>query len=377
MESAGRINILFVLIQVAMGGTERIVLDLARKIDRTRFNIYMAYFNDGAMRKDFEGICQGTFRIPKKSGLDPIAMKRISNIIKENQIDVINAHHYMPFFYSFPGSRILHRKKLIYTEHSVFEVEKILSSKHRKVLSFMMPYANSVIGVSREIGETFKNAYPKYSDKIRVIVNGVDVDRFNITVERNRLRADWGLSPDNFVIVTVANFRRVKNHACLIRALNLLYTSHPQIRLLLVGQGFPQDEENSEVQVRDLINMYGLQEKVVFTGFQNDIPSMLKISDVFCLPSFSEGLPVGVLEAMAAKIPVVGSDVKGINEIVSQDDTGLLFSSNDENSLAHALERLIKDPTLRDLISRNAYEYVSNEHGLLQWVAAYEGLFEI
>ncbi len=266
---------------------------------------------------------------------------------------------------------------MIYTEHSVLEVETILSSKHRKVLSLMMPHTNIVMGISREIGETFKNAYPKYSDKIRVIVNGVDVDRFNISVDRDKLRSDWGISPAHFVIETVANFRRVKNHVCLIRALKQLSATYPQVRVLLVGQGFPQDDENSEGQVRDLIKMYGLQGKVIFTGFQNDIPSMLKISDVFCLPSFSEGLPVGVLEAMAAKIPVVGSDVKGINEIVLQENTGLLFSSDDENALAHALERLIKDTTLRDLISSNAYEYVCKEHGLLQWVAAYECLFEI
>jgi glycosyltransferase involved in cell wall biosynthesis len=376
MVSVEKINLLFVLIQVAMGGTERIVLDLARKIDRTRFNIYLAYFNDGAMKKAFEEICQGIFRIQKRSGLDPFAMQKISNIIKENHIDVINAHHYLPFFYSFPGSRILHRRKLIYTEHSVFEVETILSSKHKKILSLMMPHTNSVIGISREIGETFKNAYPKYSDKIRVIINGVDVDRFNTPVERDRLRSDWGISPGHFVIVTVANFRRVKNHVCLIKALKQLSTTYPQVRVLLVGQGFAQDDENSEGQVRDLINKFGLQEKVIFTGFQNDIPSLLKISDVFCLPSFSEGLPVGVLEAMAAKIPVVGSDVKGINEIVFQDNTGLLFTSNDENALAHAFERLIKDTTLRGLLSNNAYEYVCKEHGLLQWVAAYECLFE-
>ncbi len=89
-----KINLLFVLIQVAMGGTERIVLDLVRKIDRTRFNIFMAYFNDGAMKKAFEEVCQGIYRIPKRNGLDPFAMQRISSIIKENHIDVINAHHY-------------------------------------------------------------------------------------------------------------------------------------------------------------------------------------------------------------------------------------------------------------------------------------------
>jgi len=375
MELERKINLLFVLIKVNMGGAERIVLDLVQMIDRSKFNIYLAYFEEGILVEDFRRICKETFCITKRSGFDPYAMFRIASIINKYSIDVINAHHYLPFFYSYLGSRVLHNRKLIYTEHSVPEVMTILTSKHNKIFRYMLRNIDRVIGISKEIGETFKNAYPKYSEKIQIIVNGVDVDRFTTNFNREDLRLKWGILPEHFVIGTVANFRKVKNHACLIRAVHQLSVSYPQLRVLLVGQGFAGDSENSECDVIELINLYGLQQKVIMTGYQKDIPNVLKTFDVFCLPSFSEGLPVSVLEAMAARVPVVASNVRGIKEVVSLNKTGVLFPSDNDNELAKSIEGLMRDVSVRESISIHAYDYVRKEHGLKQWVKAYERLF--
>jgi L-malate glycosyltransferase len=372
-----KINLLFVLIQINMGGAERIVLDLARKLDRSNYRIYLAFFINGVLEKNFKDICHSVFHIPKKEGLDPFAMLRISKIIQENQIDVIIAHHYMPFFYSYPGSKILHRRRLIYTEHSVAEVKMILASKHKNLLGHMTRNTDSVVGVSREIAETFKDAFPKSSERIQSIINGVDVDRFDISTDRDKLRAKWNISPDHLAIGIIANFRKVKNHACLIRAFHSLNETYPHLRLMLVGKGFPEDIENSEDEVRQLINTFGLQEKIIMAGYQEDIPGLLKTFDIFCLPSFSEGLPVSVLEAMAARVPVIGSDVWGIREVVSTETTGLLFPSNDDNALVKGLERMINDSNLRKSFAHNAFNYVNLEHGMQQWVSTYERLFNI
>lgn len=377
MEREPKINILFVLIQVRPGGSEKIVLDLTRNLDRSKFNIYLAFFLNGALEKDFRETCQGVFSIRKKDGFDLIAMLRISRIIEEKHIDVINAHHYMPFFYSYLGSKILHKRKLFYTEHSVPEVESILLSKHKYLFSLMLRKTDGVIGVSREIADTFKKAFPRYSERIQSIFNGLDVDRFVTSIDRNEIRSKWGILPEHFVIGTIANFRKVKNHACLIRAFNRLSATYPHVRLILVGKGYPEDKENSEEEVRYLIQVNGLQERVILTGYQEDIPGLLKTFDVFCLPSFSEGLPVSVLEAMAAGVPVVGSDVRGIREVISQEVTGLMFPSDDDGALAQTLKRLIEKHELCDALTRQAFAYVSQTHGLGQWVSAYEGLFQL
>ncbi len=375
MIGENKINVLFVLIQAHQGGTERIVMDLIRSLNSSKFNCYMAYFEKGDLINEFKKICKEIYHIPKKRGLDISAMLKISQLIKENNIYVINSHHYMPFIYSYLGSRILNKRRLIYTEHSVPEVQGVASSKHKKIFGYMLGRTDSVVCISKEIGDTFKNSYPRYMHKFRVIVNGVDVDRFANHADRDKLREQWGITPSHFVVGTVANFRKVKNHACLIRAFDQMSSKNPHLRVMLVGQGFPGDRESSESELIDLIHAYGLQEKVIMTGYQENITDILKVFDVFCLPSLSEGLPVSVLEAMAARVPVIGSNVRGINEVIFHEITGLLFSSDDETALASAISRLLNDENLREKIIHDAYHYVHTKHGLKQWISKYETLF--
>jgi glycosyltransferase involved in cell wall biosynthesis len=369
-------NILFVLIQLAVGGSERVVLELTKHLDRSLFNVFVAFFSDGALRKSFNEACQEIFHIPKKKRFDLNAMLQISRIIRDRHIDVINAHHYMPFVYSYLGSKVMNKKRLIYTEHSVPEVEAMLASKHKHFCNLMLRKTDAVVGVSSEIEESLRKAFPIHTRKIKSIINGLDVDRFNAPINRNKVRLGWGILPEHFVIGNVANFRKVKNHACLIRAFGRLNAIYPNTRLVLVGRSYTGDGENSEEEVRHLIDGCNLQGRVILTGYQEDIPRILHMFDVFCLPSFSEGLPVSILEAMSSGVPVVGSDVGGIREVISDGKTGLLFPSNDDNTLAQTMEHLILRPDLRESISKNAFSYVSQNHGLKQWILIYQHLFQ-
>lgn len=377
MEIERKINVLFVLIQLKTGGSERVVLDLARNLDRSLFNVHAAFFSGGQLQGAFGEACRGLFHIHKKKGFDPGAIMQLSKIIQQKHIAVINAHHYMPFFYSYLGSRIFHKRKLIYTEHSVAEVEGISSSFQKWICNTMLYNTSAVIGVSAGITESFKREFPTHSEKVFNISNGVDIRCFAKPTDRDKVRTEWGILPEHFVMGMVANFRKVKNHACLIRAFGRLIKTYPHIRLVLVGRGYPEDTENSEQEINQLIHSYKLENRVILTGYQEDIPSILCLFDVFCLPSFSEGLPVSILEAMAATIPVVGSDVRGIREVISPEVTGLMFPSDNDDALARALERVIENHELRNGLSRNAFSFVCQSHGMKQWVAAYERLFRL
>ena len=375
MTNRKKIKVLFVLPQLGAGGSERVVLDLARNLNKDLFEVFVIFFQGGALEKPLGQVCKKLFHVIKKPGFDLVAMWKIGRIIKENGIQVVNAHHYMPFFYSFPGAKIFQQRKLIFTQHSVPEVEALISSKHNILFKWMLFKVDAVIGVSKEIADSFKENFLFHEKKILGVPNGVDLERFSGSEDRNQVRADLGLAPDHFVVGTVANFRRVKNHACLIRALCRLKGSYPKMRLLFVGRGFPGDKENSEKDIRQLIEDNELEEQVVFAGYREDIPRIFTCFDVFCLPSFSEGLPVSVLEAMAAVVPVVGSNVRGIREVVSTGKTGLLFPSDDDNSLSSTLEKLVNNPELRERLKENAYAYVTTTHGLKEWILKYEYLF--
>jgi glycosyltransferase involved in cell wall biosynthesis len=239
----------------------------------------------------------------------------------------------------------------------------------------MLYKINAVIGVSRKITEQFREFYPHHSSKIHEILNGVDIGKFNAKSFRSIIRKRWNYTNDHFVIGTVANFRKVKNHACLVRAAARLTDTYPQLRLFFVGRGFPGDTENTEEEVRQLIFDLGLQERVIMAGYQDKIPDMLSAFDVFCLPSLSEGLPVSVLEAMAAGIPVIGSNVLGINEVIEDRVTGLLFSSDNDSGLAKSVEELLTNPALGQVLADKAFNYVQQRHSKEEWIKRTASLF--
>jgi len=363
------------MLQLDAGGSERVVFDLARSLDPDKFEVFVASFKGGVLAEPLKKFCKDIFIIDKHQGLDITAMFKLAKIIREYRIDVVNAHHYMPCFYSFLGTRLLNGKRLVYTEHSVPEVENIANCVHGKIFHWMLYRVNSVVGVSGAITSKFREMYPRHADKFHEVLNAVEIEKFRGKGTREIVRGSFGLESDHFVIGIVANFRKVKNHICMVRAAARLKYTHPQLRLFFVGTGFPGDAENSEEEVQTLISDLGLKERVIFAGYREDIPVMLSAIDAFCLPSFSEGLPVSLLEAMAAGVPVIGSDVSGIAEVVTHGKTGLLFSSDNDAQLSQLFAKIMAGPDILITLANNGFEYVKNNHSYKSWHIKYQNLF--
>jgi len=369
-------RILFVVIQLDAGGSEMVVLDLARNLDPEHFEVYIAAFKGGVLEEAFRECCKEVCFVDKKPGFDLAAMLKLSRIISRNRIDVVNAHHYLPLFYSFLGARLLHQRRLVYTEHSVPEVVSIRESFHGRLFHWMLNRINAVIGVSQAITAKFVECYPVHAHKFQTIVNGVDMEKFSCRADsRAAVRGRCGLPEDAFVVGMVANFRRIKNHACLIRAAANLKASCPGLRFLLVGIGHVDDPENSEATIREMIRSGGLEEQVLLAGYQADIPAMLSACDAFCLPSCSEGLPVSILEAMSASVPVIGSNVTGITEVIEDNETGLLFPLDDDRELSRRIHALMDDSSLAERLANSAYDFVSRVHDKRRFHDDYRHIF--
>ena len=116
---------------------------------------------------------------------------------------------------------------------------------------------------------------------------------------------------------------------------------------MLIGEALASDHDDSAAQIRARAAELGLEGKAIFTGLRRDIPELLAISDVFCLPSYREGMPRSVIEAMAAGRPVVATDIRGCREEVIPEVTGLLVPPREAGGLTAALERLAEDAGLR------------------------------
>jgi glycosyltransferase involved in cell wall biosynthesis len=210
------------------------------------------------------------------------------------------------------------------------------------------------IAVSDDVAASIRSAYHPPRQRLAVIPNGVDVDRYGDDVDRPAVRAGVGIGADDVMAIVVAKLMTQKGHAVLIDALATLRDRLPRLHLLLVGEGSLRPE--LEASVRDR----GLAKRVTFAGNRADIPELLAASDVFVLPSLWEGLPMALLEAMASRLPVVATSVSGTRQVVVDDESGLLVPPGNSDALAAAIERVVTEPKLAESLGHAARRRVED-----------------
>ncbi len=207
------------------------------------------------------------------------------------------------------------------------------------------------------------------------IENGVDVDLFAREKDVRGLRSSLGLADRDMVIGIVANLKKVKNHLFLLQAFAKVVEEFENVKLLVIGRGFSGESDNTEDDLRLFVNNHRLTERVLFLGYRTDISELLKMMDVFCLPSLREGLPIGLIEAMAARLPVVGTNVEGIRDVITPNVDGLLVELGDVPALRDALTGLTRDLLWRDKLGTAARNKAVERYSLQRCVREYEQLF--
>jgi len=182
---------------------------------------------------------------------------------------------------------------------------------------------------------------------------GVDVRRFSGTRRSSSLAAELGLRPGWSVVGFVGRVVREKGVLDLIAAIRLVVDERRSVQLLLVGDTLASDRDTgTAAAVRDTVRRLGLGDHVVFAGFRDDVPSLYALMDLFALPSWREGMPLTIVEAMAAALPVVATDIRGCREEVMDGVTGHLVPRQNPALLARAIIRLVKDPELARQMGR-------------------------
>lgn len=238
------------------------------------------------------------------------------------------------------------RMPLVLTLHNVVPTGKALGRAERLGLRLGLARAARIIAVSEAVAESVRAAVPGAArQRLTVIRNGIYLSRFPAPrdpARRSATRAFLGLTEKALIVVSVARLAPEKNLGVLLEAVTRLTGPFPELRILLVGGG--PWRPTLERQVR----LLRITDRVHFMGARpdEDIPDLLGASDLFCLPSQTEGLGIAAIEAMAAGLPVVASRVGGLPEVVKEGVTGLLVPPGDAPALSHALAAVLGDPAL-------------------------------
>lgn len=361
-----KISVCHLLPALPAHGAEQLLLDIVRHMDRDRITLSVCLISEmGPLVREFEAIGIPVYFLPKRSRNDLSVIFRLAALWKKNRFDLIHTHLFTADLWGRLAG-LLSWVPIVSTSHTTSDpnighlgrwLDRILDRRN-----------NAVICVSKAVLKYRIHEAGFDPKKIHLIENGIDLDRFRETASKGEMETRLGLPLGRRWAVIVGRLVPLKGHRFLIEALSLLTKDFAQLGLLVVGDG---EEEKS---LRALTEALGLSERVVFLGLRRDIPDILGISEVLVLPSSREGLPIVLLEAMAASLPVVVTPVGGIPEVVMEGKTGI-FVKQEPGSIAQALRWIFENFDSARTMGKNARLLIEERYDIRTVAGRYESLY--
>jgi len=312
------IKIVYIVGRLAGGGAEKLLLDLCRKIDKERFDVTVFVIQDNnPLQPMFENAGIKLKFFGKQGKLDFSVVKRMAEQLKALKPQIVHTHLFAADFYGGKAAKLARVPKIVSTKHDILYAGFWRHYFGKKARAGF----DKVIAISNATRDYLIDKEGLPFDKIELIYNGIDPNWFyqqNLDI----------LQKEQIIIGSVGRLSKEKGHKHLIRACRFL--RNIDWRLILVGDG-PLHQE-----LKTLTEFLGVEEKVKFTGFVDDVRPYLEQMDVFVLPSISEGLSLSILEAALAGKFIIATNVGGIPEIIKDKETGLLFTpKNIEQLVLH------------------------------------------
>jgi glycosyltransferase involved in cell wall biosynthesis len=366
------LRVTHVVLSLECGGLERMVLSLVRA-GRARGQEVSAVCLEqpGTLAAQVEAAGARVLCAEKRPGLRPGTAGRLAAMFEDLRPDVIHTHQIGALLYAGNAAGRV-GVPVVHTEHGnhlKWLTSWIRRMKMRLLYRQASRRATRFCCVSAEIAEAVKGAGID-ARKVVVVPNGIDTNAVPPEAEVNELRHRLALPAGAPVIGTVGRLTEIKRQDLLIEAYARLKAKHSRAHLLLVGDGDWQSK--LEAQAATL----GVASSVHFAGYQPNPEVCFRLMDVFALTSRSEGMPVALLEAWAAGLPVAASRVGGVPELMDDGRNGLLFDFPDVSGLMVALDRLLGDKDLRDSLGRAGREDVRKGFAVAQTAAKYEAMYE-
>lgn len=349
-----------------VGGLEYMVVALLNRLDRKEFLPSVCCFDTlGGLQEKLSKDTKIVL-LKRKPGVDFRYPFKLASLLKKNSIDILHLHNSTAFFYGVLAGKIAGLNRIIYTEHARDVAPNIKVRIMDKILSHM---TYRIVVVAEFLKRNLVQREWMDPANITVIYNGIDGDKFTRDYDREEVFRELTISPQSKIIGIVARLDPIKNHQCLIRAMKTVLDNYQDAVLLVIGDGPLRHE------LEELVAAEKLGKNILFLGTRNDIPRLLSVLDIFVLCSLSEGLPLTILEAMAAGKPIVATDVGGIPEVIQEGIEGIIIPSDNENRLAEVIIDLLRDEKKRLDMGERARRKFMEKFTIETMVQRYEALY--
>ncbi len=367
-------KILHLISSSSLFGAERVVIELSKSLKNTYDChpivgiIKNAYNPHIEVAEEAKANHIDSVIFPCRGQFDLKLISLIRKYIKNNKIDIIHCHGYKSNFYGLLSAK--NKLPLVTTNHNWLTHHWRL-----KIYCFLdglwIRYFDRIVAVSDDIKKDMLR-YRIPEKKIIVIDNGIDIERFSSEISTENIKEEFGINGNIKVIGTIGSLKIEKGHIYLLKGAKEIIKKYKDIKFFIIGDG------PLRKQLEDEAKNLGIEKNVIFTGLRNDVPELLSIMDVFVLPSIKEGLPMVLLEAMAAKKPVVATRVGAVPKVIENDENGILIGPKDVSGLEKAIITLINNKEKAHDLAFKGYtkvkKYFSSENMCRRYLNLYQEL---
>ena len=364
------LRIVHVVDSLEVGGLERVVADLAQAQQAAGdWTSVFSLDDTEGLKAELSGAGIDVVEGHKRPGPDFRSLMSLRRWVRRNKIDIVHAHNFVPNYYAAAALLGLGRPPVqVCTCHDMGA--RLAKHKLRMLFKASLARTARVAMVGQQVYDRFVEGGLVEPGRALTVRNGVRVEQFTPTPERREhARAALGLSATDVVLGCVGRLVTLKNHGRVIEVMPALLAEHPELRLVIVGDG-PQRSA-----LQEQVERLGLSGRVTLAGQRSDVGDLLPAFDVFALPSQTEGLSIALLEACATRVAVVATRIGGNPEIIRDGQTGMLIPVDDNDALRRAIAQLLRDGTLRDRLGGAARRWVLENASTSSVRDAYDALY--
>lgn len=357
------LRVLFLLTSMPVGGAETLLANLMNTMNPARFVPELCCLKElGPLGEELSGRFASTAKLLRHKydvGVVARLAKRLQGI---DAMVTVGAGDKM--FWGRIAARIAGTPVVLSALHSTGWPDGL-----GRLNRMLTPWTDGFIAVARDHGRFLVQQEGLPADKVHVIPNGVDTNRFTFDASAPfAIRQELGIPAGAPLCGIVAALRPEKNHSMYLRAAERVVKAMPETHFLIVGDGEEGPRLRAESQQR------GLEDRVHFLGTRSDIPRVLAALNVFCLTSHNEANPVSILESLSVRVPVVATDVGSVSTTVQPNQTGFLVPPDDDEQFAQHVLQLLRDPALAHRLGAEGRERVEKHWSLERMVRGYEQL---
>ena len=340
-----------------VGGGEKHLADLSNALGKRGHQIFFALTPDSPVKNLIDNHAPENFAFARmRNALDVFSGRELAKFTVEKDIEIIHAHLARDYPLAALAARLT-GKPFVLTRHVLFPIKRLQKYALKKV--------GGVIAPSKAIADALQQQQIFPPKKIQLIYNGIDLEHFTPVVKNEN---------EKFTVGTIGHLAPIKGHDVFVRAAEIVLRKRQDVRFVIVGEDKSRSGENRRA-IENLIAELDLQTHVELAGWTNDVRPFLEKFDVFVSAARSEPFGLVIIEAMAARIPIIATRSEGASEIIEDDASGVLIPLENPEKLAQGILDLADNPVRCERLANAGQRRVEDNFSLEKMVSETEEFY--